>query len=76
MALIPIETYKDAWKIIIDNMPSDSTGNFIKFIKYFINTWLIGKLGSQFSPAIWNHFNSELVIRTNSNIEGFHSKIN
>ena len=46
--------------------------SIFEFLKYFSNTWLLGKHGA--GPEIWNV--SEDDIRTNNIVEGYHSKIN
>jgi hypothetical protein len=54
LALISIQNLKDAWKIIMSTLPIHMTANLSKFVKYFIDVWIIGKKGSNFSPEVWN----------------------
>ena len=74
LALIPIENLKDAWQIIMNTLPIPLTDNLSKFIKYFIDVWIIGKKGSNFSPEVWNCHEC-MEHRTNNKPEGYHSKL-
>ena len=74
LALIPIANLKSAWLIIVDTIPISKTDSLIDFIKYFIDTWIIGKKGNYFSPEIWN-CDACIENRTNNKLEGYHSKL-
>ena len=65
----------EAWKIIIDTIHVPKTTELVKFIKYIVDVWIIGKKGSNFSPEVWNCHEC-IGHRTNNNLEGFHSKLN
>ena len=76
LALIPekIEDLEKAWGIIICETPTGDEELVDKFIKYFIDTWLLGRHGSHCIPSIWNRHKEK--IRTNNNLEGYHSMMN
>ena len=46
LAFIPIEKLKDAWEIIVNSIPIEKTETLVKFIKYVIDVWIIGKKGN------------------------------
>jgi hypothetical protein len=50
--LIYIQNLKDALQIIMSTLPIPMTANLSKFVKYFIDVWIIGKKGSIFSPEV------------------------
>jgi hypothetical protein len=76
LALIPekIEDLEKAWGIIICETPTGDEELVDKFIRYFIDTWLLGRHGSHCIPSIWNRHKEK--IRTNNNLEGYHSMMN
>ncbi|RNA06703.1 hypothetical protein BpHYR1_026699 [Brachionus plicatilis] len=69
LALIPIEFLQRGFQVIINQMP-DQNDNIVKFIQYFINQWVNGKI----SPTIWNHQRTDKR-RSNNDVEGFHSVV-
>ncbi|RNA07258.1 hypothetical protein BpHYR1_013612, partial [Brachionus plicatilis] len=69
LALVPLNDVKTGWNIILSTVPVILDSDILKFIKYFVNTWLQGKYG--FS---WNHFDNNGP-RTNNHLEGYHSKL-
>jgi hypothetical protein len=75
LALLPIGNLMEAWKIIIDTILVPKTTELVKFIKYIVDVWIIGKKGSNFSPEVWNCHEC-IGHRTNNNLEGFHSQLN
>ena len=74
LALIPLENLDEAWNIILDETPSGDEPSIFKLIKYFVNTWLIGKHGSHCIPSIWNRFEEEH--RTTGSNEAYHRRMN
>ena len=75
LALIPLDKIMEAWSIIIDTIPGELNSQLIKFLNYFISTWIIGKQGSTLTPKVWNLFDLE-GDRTNNVMEGGHSSSN
>ena len=59
----------------MNTVPLDMTPKLMQFLTYFINTWLVGKNGSNLSPSVWNMYNY-IYDRTNNKLEGFHSTSN
>ena len=74
LALIPLNDIEKAWDIIISETPTRDEQAIFNFIKYFHDTWLVGKHGSHCSPEIWNRHGEK--IRTNNHLEGYHRKMN
>lgn len=75
LALIPPSKLNEAWDLLLDSVPVPMDENLLKFISYFVNTWIIGKPSIYCKPTIWNHHQSKY-FRTNNHLEGFHSKLN
>ena len=40
LALIPLEKLEEAWNIILETIPCRITKELLKFIRYFVKTWL------------------------------------
>jgi hypothetical protein len=74
LVLISIQNLKDAWQKIMSTLPIPMTANFPKFVKYFIDVWIIGKKGSNFSPEVWKCHEC-VENRTSIKLEGYHSKL-
>ena len=55
LALMPIEKLKDAWEIIVNSIPIEKTETLIKFIKYVIDFWIIGKKGNDTNSKLKNN---------------------
>ena len=64
----------DAWTIIIDTIPGEFNSQHLKFINYFINTWILGKQGATLTVHEWNLCDLE-GDRTNNALEGNHSVV-
>ena len=75
LALIPVEKIMEAWAIIINTIPGELNTQIIKFLNYFINTWILGKQGATMTVNVWNLYNLE-GDRTNNVLEGNHSGAN
>ncbi|CAF0742422.1 unnamed protein product [Brachionus calyciflorus] len=69
LAFLPLSDIKKGWNYILDKIPVPVDQDIVKFIKYFVNTWLQGKYG--FS---WNHFDNTGP-RTNNHLERYHAKL-
>ena len=54
LALMPIEKLKDAWEIIVNSIPIEKTETLVKFIKYVIDVWIIGKKGNNTNSKLKN----------------------
>ncbi|CAF0849480.1 unnamed protein product [Brachionus calyciflorus] len=66
---LPLEDIEKRWTNILDNIPKTPDQDTIKFIKYFVDTWLRGKY-----EFFWNHFDNTGP-RTNNHLEGYHAKL-
>jgi hypothetical protein len=75
LALIPVEKIMEALAIIINTIPGELNTQIIKFLNYFINTWILGKQGATMTVNVWNLYNLE-GDRTNNELEGNHSGAN
>ncbi|RNA04768.1 hypothetical protein BpHYR1_024093 [Brachionus plicatilis] len=68
LALDPLKDVQTGWNVILNTLPAILGSDLLKFIKYFVNTWLQGKYG--FS---WNHFDNNGP-RTNNHYRQFNKK--
>ena len=72
LALVRAEDFNMAWELIAGNAPPDET--LTRFLDYMTDTW-VDEANSLFPMHIWNHFNN-LSMRTNNNLESWHSRFN
>jgi hypothetical protein len=65
----------EGWTIVINKIPGELNTQLMKFINYFINTWILGKQGAALRVNVWSLYNLE-GDRTNNSLEGNHSGAN
>ena len=70
-----IDNLEKGWKNIMKSIPIEMTKQLVNFITYFVNVWIIGKHGNNFSPLVWNQ-HACIGNHTNNQLEGFHSQLN
>lgn len=76
LPLVPLNCVSDALSILICEKPN--VKEIEDFCDYLLETWVGDPsegFNNNFDNELWNHFETEYV-RTNNNLEGFHSKLN
>jgi hypothetical protein len=49
----------EGWTIVINKIPGELNTQLMKFINYFINTWILGKQGAALRVNVWSLYNLE-----------------
>ncbi|XP_071040786.1 uncharacterized protein [Parasteatoda tepidariorum] len=71
MPFVPMAQVDEAFLILVGEVTWAAP--ITHLISYYTDTWLEEE--ALFTADIWNHFSTEDNIRTNNNVEGWHSKL-
>ncbi|XP_054709080.1 uncharacterized protein LOC129218781 [Uloborus diversus] len=73
LPLVPMDEVSEAFLLLLEDAPQQ-TRAVRKMIDYVVDTWL-DENNATFQMDSWNHFETNDNLRTNNNVEGWHSKL-